>query len=297
MRSTRSTIAGRLGRALILSVAFATTLGVLAVPAGAAFRFADVTVQKTATASSIEAGDTAGFTITVSNVGDRDATGVTLSDVLPDSGLAWAENPDVGACTVTDSAGGDVLSCSVATLAAGASFSVTVEAATNPESCDYGLNNTATVAADNESARKTGNNTASASISVTCPPPPPPGGCTFTQGFWKTHPEAWPVSSLSLGTVSYTSDELEAIFNAPVAGNGLISLAHQLIAAKLNIASGADPSAISQAITDADAMIDGLVVPPVGSGSLAPGDTSDLVDALTAFNEGATGPGHCDEEE
>jgi uncharacterized repeat protein (TIGR01451 family) len=289
-------MAARLGRGSILLVAFATTLGVLAVPAGAAFRFADVTVQKTATAASIQAGDTAGFTITVSNIGDRDATGVTLSDVLPDSGLAWAENPDVGACSVTDSASGDVLSCSVATLAAGASFSVTVEAATNAEACDYALSNTATVAASNESARKTGNNTASASISVTCPPPPPPGGCTFTQGFWKTHPEAWPVSSLTLGTVSYTSDELEAIFNEPVAGNGLISLAHQLIAAKLNVASGADPTAISQAIADADAMIDGLVVPPVGSGSLAPGDTSDLVDSLTDFNEGLTGPGHCDEE-
>jgi uncharacterized repeat protein (TIGR01451 family) len=290
-------MAARLGRGLILLVAFATTLGVLAVPAGAAFAFADVTVQKTAAAASIEAGGTAGFTITVSNIGDKAATGVTLSDVLPDSGLAWAENPDVSACTVTDAAGGDLLSCSMASLAAGASFSVTVEAATNPEICDYTLSNTATVAASNESARKTGNNSASASISVTCAPPPPSGGCTFTQGYWKTHPEAWPVSSLTLGTVSYTSTELGAIFGQPVAGNGLVSLAHQLIAAKLNVASGADPTAISQAIADADAMIGGLVVPPIGSGSLAPGDTSDLVDALTAFNEGATGPGHCDEEE
>ncbi len=297
MRSTRFTMAARLGRGLILLVAFATTLGVLAVPAGAAFRFADVTVQKTATAASIEAGGAAGFTITVSNIGNRDATGVTLSDVLPDSGLAWAENPDVGACTVTDAVGGDLLSCSVATLAAGATFSVTVQAATNPEICDYTLNNTATVAAANESPRKTANNTASASISVTCPPPPPDGGCTFTQGFWKNHPEVWPVSSLTLGTVSYTDVQLGEIFDQPVAGNGLISLAHQLIAAKLNIASGADPTAISQAIVDADALIDGLVVPPVGSGFLSPDDTSDLVDALTDFNEGVTGPGHCDEEE
>jgi uncharacterized repeat protein (TIGR01451 family) len=278
---------------MILLVAFTTVLGVLAVPAFARRAFADVTVQKSASATSVEAGGTAGFTITVSNIGDRAATGVTLTDVLPDPGLAWSENPDVGACTVADSAGGDVLSCSVASLAAGASFSVTVEAATNPEVCDYTLSNTASVSATNESPRKILNNTASASISVTCPPPP--SGCTLTQGFWKNHPEAWPVSSLTLGTVSYTSDELGQIFDEPVAGNGLISLAHQLIAAKLNVASGADPSAVAQSISDADALIGSLVVPPVGSGFLDPDDTSDLVDALTAFSEGTTGPGHCEE--
>jgi len=129
-------------------------------------------------------------------------------------------------------------------------------------------------------------------------------GCTLTQGYWKTHgpvgcatgnnTNTWTVTSLTLGTVSYTDLELCSIFNAPASGNGLIALAHQLIAAKLNIANGADGSAIQASIDAADALIGGLVVPPVGAGSLPNSTTSPLTAALTSYNEGATGPGHCD---
>ena len=54
--------------------------------------------------------------------------------------------------------------------------------------------------------------------------------CTLTQGYWKNHASAWPVSSLTLGSVSYDQDELIAILKTPVKGNGLVKLAHQLIA-------------------------------------------------------------------
>jgi uncharacterized repeat protein (TIGR01451 family) len=297
MRSNGTTRAGVAGRYLIFVSTIAVVLGVLALPA-AAITFADVTIQKSAVSASIGAGDTAAFTVTVTNIGNRPAADVTVNDVLPDGGLTWAENPDSAACSVV----GDVLSCSVLRLDPGASFSVTVEATTPGEACDYTIANTATVAASNEPLPKKNNNSASASISVVCEPPPPGDGCTFTIGFWKTHyPEAWPAdvlaNGLTLGTVSYTAAQLEDIFNTPPAGNGLITLAHQLIGAKLNIAAGADGSSIQSTIAAADALIGGLVVPPVGSGSLAPGDTSALNDALTDFNEGLTGPGHCDEEE
>lgn len=132
------------------------------------------------------------------------------------------------------------------------------------------------------------------------------GPCTYTQGYWKTHNPTvcatdaasplciqWPASGLTLGTVSYDVNQLFSIFNTPAAGNGLIALAHQLIAAKLNIAKGADGTVITQTITDADNLIGGLVIPSVGNGYLAPAQTSALITALTNFNEGATGPGHC----
>src|SRR5262245_44270594 len=43
--------------------------------------------------------------------------------------------------------------------------------------------------------------------------------CVFTQGYWKNHPDAWPVETLTLGTVTYTKDQLLSIFHTPVAGN------------------------------------------------------------------------------
>jgi hypothetical protein len=123
-----------------------------------------------------------------------------------------------------------------------------------------------------------------------------PTGCTFTQGYWKNHDADWPVSSLTLGTVSYTQSQLLSIFDAPVAGNGLISLAHQLIAAKMNIANGASGSAINSTIAAADALIGSLVVPPVGSDHLETSATSALVTALDDYNKGVTGPGHCESQ-
>ncbi len=128
--------------------------------------------------------------------------------------------------------------------------------------------------------------------------------CTYTQGYWKSHgpvplgqnSNEWPVKSLTLGTVSYSDVQLLSILNAPAAGNGLISLAHQLIAAKLNVANLADDTAVAAAIAAADALIGGKVVPPVGSDSLTPGSVSALVDALAKWNEGQTGPGHCGDE-
>jgi hypothetical protein len=50
---------------------------------------------------------------------------------------------------------------------------------------------------------------------------------------------------------------------------------------KQRAANGADSTDIAQEISDADALIGSLVVPPVGDGFLAPGATSTLVQALT----------------
>lgn len=117
--------------------------------------------------------------------------------------------------------------------------------------------------------------------------------CTFTQGYWKNHEEAWPVTSLTLGTVVYTAEELLSILNEPAKGNGLIILAHQLIAAKLNIFNGADPSAVAAAIAAADAQIGALVIPPVGDGFLSPASVSATATTLDNYNNGLIGPGHC----
>ncbi len=124
-----------------------------------------------------------------------------------------------------------------------------------------------------------------------------PTGCTYTQGYWKNHPEFWPVTTLALGSVTYTREQLVQILKEPVSGNGLISLAYQLIAAKLNILAEAPQAPVSAAISAADGLIGSLTVPPVGSGYLQPSVTGSLNDTLNQYNNGVLpgGPPHCQE--
>jgi hypothetical protein len=128
--------------------------------------------------------------------------------------------------------------------------------------------------------------TPSATPSATASPTATPGGCVRGQGFWKNHPDEWPVTELQLGNVTYNQQELLDILHQPVRGNGLLILARQLIAAKLNIAAGADPSCIQETIAEADALIGDLVIPPVGDGYLRPRDAAPLAGILGDFNEG-----------
>jgi len=109
------------------------------------------------------------------------------------------------------------------------------------------------------------------------------GTCTLTQGYWKNHADSWPVGSLTLGTVLYDETQLLAILNTPVGGNGLLSLAHQLIAAKLSVAAGSDPTPLAGAISQADAIIGGLVVPPSGGGFLNPSVTAAVETVLDTW--------------
>jgi len=128
---------------------------------------------------------------------------------------------------------------------------------------------------------------------VFLPPPPPPGGCSYTQGFWKTHPEAWPVDQLTLGNVVYTKAQLLDIFNASPKGDKTLILAHQLIAAKLNVANGADDTDIASTISAADAWL--IANGPVGNGNKDWNGGETLSNTLDAYNNGEIGPGHCDD--
>ena len=120
----------------------------------------DVTVDKTADDSPILAGETGSYTITVSNIGQGLAKGVTLSDTLP-AGIAWSE--DSAACSIT----GGVLTCAFGDLASGASVTVHVSGTTSVADCGQ-LPNIATVAATNEAAKDQGNDQDGATIVVQC---------------------------------------------------------------------------------------------------------------------------------
>jgi hypothetical protein len=90
-------------------------------------------------------------------------------------------------------------------------------------------------------------------VSVTAAP------CPQSQGYWKTHPDAWPVDSLTLGSQTYTKTELLTILRTATKGDASLILAHQLIAAKLNIANGSgEPAPVPSTITDADSVLSGF---------------------------------------
>jgi hypothetical protein len=115
--------------------------------------------------------------------------------------------------------------------------------------------------------------------------------CPLTQGFWKNHPAAWPVTSLTLGSVSYNQAQLITILKTPVAGDASINLAHQLIAAMLNVANLSNPAPISATITDANGDLDGGIIPQ----GIAPSSTlgADMVgdaSTLDSYNSGTLTP-------
>ncbi|WP_434043655.1 MULTISPECIES: hypothetical protein [Sorangium] len=135
---------------------------------------------------------------------------------------------------------------------------------------------------------------------VATPPTSEGDGCTLTQGYWKNHEESWPVSSLTIGGVAYSQEELLELFRTPPKGDASLIVGHQLIAALLNVASGASDAALGGALADAEAWMaankdaDGRLPYGVKRGSAADAAVS-LSGALADFNEGGIGPGHCDD--
>jgi len=115
-------------------------------------------------------------------------------------------------------------------------------------------------------------------------PEPPMGNGTGTIGYWKNHPEAWPIGSVTLGGVTYTKNEAIAILKAAVKGDKTISMAKQLIAAKLNVADGNDASCIADTIDAADEWLSNHG--GVGAAQRQ-WDNGDLLhDELDAYNNG-----------
>lgn len=134
----------------------------------------DVTVEKTADPGTINAGQNATFSITVTNKSETEvATDVVLTDELPD-GIHWTvSGADAGDCSIKPDTGtvGQVLTCSFGLVAT--SRTVTVSGPTTQRNCGE-ITNTAVVSAGNEAADAGQDNQSTDSVTVNCPPPPPP---------------------------------------------------------------------------------------------------------------------------
>jgi hypothetical protein len=140
-------------------------------------------------------------------------------------------------------------------------------------------------------------------------------GCTRTKGFWKNHAGFGPQDDVltpllpiwlgdPLGEQSMLVDSAQVaydILSQDVYGepsNGITKLYAQLLAAKLNIASGASDDDVADAIDAADEFLT--------SNSWEDWDAlgqeqREMVlgwkDSLDSYNNGIIGPGHCDDED
>lgn len=151
---------------------------------------------------------------------------------------------------------------------------------------------------------------------------PCPGGCTLTQGYWKTHNESFRAERkgngpppdatwFDLGDVDLDvviEGEQETFFlsgttfygvmqTPPQGGNVYYSLAHQYIAARLNILAGADGAAVSAAIAQATTFFQTRT--PAQASVLRGASRNALValaGTLASYNEGLAGPGHCSDD-
>ncbi len=124
----------------------------------------DLDIEKTTSTPVVTAGDTAFYTITVSNTGSGTATGVTINDSLP-SGLTWVEDPDTTECSI---AGGVTLTCAGITIGPASSFSVTVKGVTDAADCPSILNR-ATFGSGNDGSGASHPEGQGVQISVLCP--------------------------------------------------------------------------------------------------------------------------------
>jgi hypothetical protein len=159
--------------------------------------------------------------------------------------------------------------------------------------------------------QKTGESCWIVKVDVPCP------GCTLTQGYWKTHSsfgnatideeiykKTWGSGAALIpqgeDTPFFHSGQSwgEVMWTPPAKGNAYYILAHQWIAAYLNVLNGASlPTAVATAWNDALAEFQKPMVTPA---YLLTDDAADLrakfimwAGILGSYNEGMEGVPHC----
>ena len=86
---------------------------------------------------------------------------------------------------------------------------------------------------------------------------------TGTPGYWKNHPEAWPVTEITVGGSTYTRDVAIAWLNN-VGKDKTTTMFSSLVSAMLNVMIGNDSSCVASTISAADGWM--AMYGPVGRG-------------------------------
>ena len=183
---------------------------------------------------------------------------------------------------------------------------------------DYTVENPASF--ETNDTRTTGSDSWPIYVHVPCG-----GGCTLTQGYWKTHSEFGPApyddtwAMLPNGastiffrggtwyTVLWTSPSGNSTGNTnncnkpgpgtPPVSNAYYILAHQYMAAKLNILNGASSTpAVDAAIAWAQTQFFNSYTPLSSLSKIMSQQAISYANLFAQYNSGLIGPGHCSED-
>lgn len=206
-------------------------------------------------------------------------------------GFAGAEMTEIDECiTVSDSLKGDL--GSVCASESPKTFSYTYNVGPYDVCGDYEVHNIASFTTNDTG--DTGWSEWTVDINVPC------GGCSLTPGYWKTHSSFGPApyddtwALIGENTAFYLSGQswYGVLWTAPQ-GNAYYILAHAYIAARLNQLNGADVSVISSQLTAATQFFENTT-PTTPLSKSARQQVLSWATALDNYNNGLTGPGHCD---
>ena len=178
---------------------------------------------------------------------------------------------------------------------------------------EYKVDNTAsfvTVDDDNDTGAN-GQSNWTVNVHVPCQ-----SGCTLTMGYWKTHADpnpnaprhdadrtlevlaaAQPPITVGGNLVTSTPGAYNVVSLLSFSGSPNLpinKLYAQLVAAKLNIANGANGSSVSTTIANADTFLTGKQ-PSQNLTNTQKQTAVSLAATLKNFNSGGIGPGHCNE--
>lgn len=182
---------------------------------------------------------------------------------------------------------------------------------------DHTVNNTATLTTNDTTTIDTAS--ANVLVHINCFQ-----GCTLTQGYWKTHNDSFKggaPTDLNWNNITTMAEKTGfftmansfpvagpntepftwfTVFQTPPKGNAYYNLAHQWMAAKLNVLNGASTTpAVDGALASAQAFFTTYTPDTfnaLGKKHQARKDAITWAGILGSYNEGKTGPGHCDEQ-
>ncbi len=238
---------------------------------------ADMSVRKGDDPDPVLVGANLTYTVGAGNAGPDDARTVTLVDTLPAGTSFVSASVTQGSCT--HAAG--VVTCAIGSLVSGSNAVATIVVV---PSAPGTITNTASVSSATEEPDAL-NNAVSVETTVLGLNQPLP------LSYWKMVPlDSWPVQQLTIGRETYARLELAALLRRPIGSQGgadaSVMLAQQLIAARLNLASGVDPGAARAAMDEADRLLSrpGRLPYEVGPNSDAGQRMIRTAQALRAFN-------------